>query len=98
MSVLSERPTIPLDTSQATLASAPDSPIAVPDVVVNGKRPITSAMLFQRRPKSSASNYSASATDEWGSHFWVTLVDPQVSAFSGVWVEWDPQSDQIYPA
>ena len=79
MSVLSERPTIPADTPRSTLSQSADSPIAIPDVVVNGKRQTTSATLPHLRPKSSSSNRSASTNDEWGSKFWVTLVDPQVS-------------------
>lgn len=83
MTVLSERPTIPPDTPQPTLTSTSDAPIAIPDVVVNGKRPNASATP-QQRPKSSASSHNTSANDEWGSNFWVTLVDPQVSTFCGL--------------
>ena len=78
MPVLSERPTVPTDTSQPPLTPDVDLPIAIPDVVVNGRKQADSASLPHRRPKSSSSNRSAGANDEWGSNFWVTLVDPQV--------------------
>ena len=86
MAVLSEHSTIPADTPQPALTPTSDAPIAIPDVVVNGKRPIASATPLQQRPKSSSSSLNTASTDEWGSNFWVTLVDPQVSAFSGL--EW----------
>jgi len=79
MSVLSERPTAPPDTSQPTITPTSDAPIAIPDVVVNGRRQNASGAPPQRRPKSSASSHNASGNDDWGSNFWVTLVDPQVS-------------------
>ena len=83
MSVLSERPPIPADTSQPTLTPTSDASIAIPDVVVNGKKHTASAL---RRPKSSASNNTTSTNNEWGSNFWVTLVDPQVSASPWLWL------------
>ena len=82
MPVHSERPTAPPDDSQPTNTPTSDAPIAIPDVVVNGRRQNASAGP-QRRPKSSASSHNASGNDEWGSNFWVTLVDPQVSTFRG---------------
>ena len=98
MSVLSERPTIPPDTSQPTIIPATNSPIAIPDVVVNGKKQTASASLTHRRPQSSSSNRSASTNEEWGSNFWVTLVDPQVSTFFRPGLNVNPQSDQISSA
>ncbi|KAF9651263.1 hypothetical protein BDM02DRAFT_3091634 [Thelephora ganbajun] len=95
MSVLSERPPIPADTSQPALTPTTDIPITIPDVVVNGKKPTVSATLPHRRPKSSSSNHSTGTNDEWGSNFWVTLVDPQTQTqfyacpATGQ-VSWDP--------
>lgn len=94
MSVLSERPTIPAGTSKPTLTPSAESSIAVPDVVVNGKKQATSANLLHQRPASSSSNRSASANDEWGSNFWVTLVDPQVSTCSWLGLNVNTESDQ----
>ena len=94
MSVLSERPPIPVDTSQPTLTPTSDAPIAIPDVVVNGKKQIASAL---RRPKSSTSNHTTGTNNEWGSNFWVTLVDPQVSTSLRLELNEDPQSDQLSP-
>lgn len=97
MTVLSERPTIPADAPQPTLTSTSDAPIAIPDVVVNGRRPIASANPLQR-PKSSSSSHNTAANDEWGSNFWVTLVDPQVSTFPGLELNGGTQSDHPSPA
>lgn len=94
MSVLSERPTFLADVSKPTLAPSAESPITVPDVVVNGKKQATPAGPLHQRPTSSSSNRSAGANDEWGSNFWVTLVDPQVSIRSWLGLNVNTESDQ----
>lgn len=98
MSVLSERPTILADPSKHSLTPSADSSIAIPHVVVNGKKQNTSASLPHQRPKSSSSNRSAGANDEWGSNFWVTLVDPQVSISPWLELNANTESDQTSPA
>ncbi|KAI9510925.1 hypothetical protein F5148DRAFT_1175297 [Russula earlei] len=66
----------------------PSSVASTPEVQING-RP------RQPRPSSSSASTSTHEDTTWGSHFWVTLVDPQtqVSFFacpSTGQVSWDP--------
>ena len=66
-------PTIAQDAAASTPTKDPSAEEALPptpEVHVNGRR----ASSVRGQPPGAAQG-----EDGWGSHFWVTLVDPQVS-------------------
>src|SRR5216684_1468665 len=54
----------------------PASIASTPEVQINGK---PNGMPRQSRPSISSGSTQTQDDTTWGSHFWVTLVDPQAS-------------------